>query len=171
MGRRKKLPQISVTTVPNGYVLKIEGHRHEYMYFTPDKLLAGVMVHLGLKMTDQLSQQNIDDFIDGAINWHDTQKCIKEIQRLKASLSNALHKISGLARRLIDERRECISLRDDLSIIKEAAAPSIDNMLKELSDTILKKHKLQKPLTLDGLGITSEQITDEDDAETEDSDD
>ena len=39
MGRRKKLPKIDVRTLPNGYSLAIEGHRQEYMYYTPEALL------------------------------------------------------------------------------------------------------------------------------------
>ena len=38
MGRKKKLPKIEVRTVANGYTLAIEGHKQEYMYFSPEKL-------------------------------------------------------------------------------------------------------------------------------------
>jgi hypothetical protein len=47
MGRKKKkLPHIEVRTLANGYSLSIEGHKQEYMYFSPEKLMEGVMVHI-----------------------------------------------------------------------------------------------------------------------------
>ena len=138
MGRKKKLPKIEVHSVQNGYVLTFDGARHEFMYFTPEKLLEGFMMHIGLKMTDQLNMDNVKDFLTVVLEWHDAEKRIKEIDRLKTALSAMTSKRNGLARRLIDERRESISLRHDLSIIKEAAEPSIDNLLMELSAKILK---------------------------------
>ena len=154
-------------TVPNGYTMAIEGHRMEYMYYSPEQLLEGVMMHIGLKMTDQLNMDNVKDFLSVVLEWHDAEKRIKEIHNLKAQLRAMASKRNGLARRLIDERRECISLRNDLSIIKEAAQPSVDDMVKELSATILKKHREQKPLTMDSLGVTIDQITDDEPDEEE----
>ena len=44
MSRKKKLPKIEVRTLVNGYSLAIEGHKHEYMYFSPEKLMEGVEI-------------------------------------------------------------------------------------------------------------------------------
>ena len=172
MGRRKKLPKIEVHSVANGYVLTIEGHRQEYMYFTPEKLLEGFMMHIGLKMTDQLNMENVKDFLTIAIEWHDAEKRIKEIDRLKAALSAITSKRNGLARQMRDERARYISLYNDLTIIRDAAKPSTDDMLRELTETIMKRHREQKPITAASQSITSNDvITDDDEENREDSDD
>lgn len=86
----KKLPNIEVLTQPNGYSLKFDGMRQRgYFYFSPDTLLQGFMLHIGLGITDQLNTETMNDFIVTAMNWKDNEKCIKEIERLTASLKTA----------------------------------------------------------------------------------
>ena len=166
MGRKKKLPKIEVKTVQNGYVLTFDGARHEFMYFTPEKLLEGFMMHIGLKMTEQLNMENVTDFLATAINWSDAEKRIKEIDRLKSALSAMTSKRNGLARQMRDERARYISLYNDLTIIRDAAKPSTDYMLKELTDTICKRHRDMPQLMIERLGVDSDDMaTDEDDDE------
>ena len=166
MGRKKKLPKIEVNTVQNGYVLTFDGARHEFMYFTPEKLLEGFMMHIGLKMTEQLNMENVTDFLATAINWSDAEKRIKEIDRLKSALSAMTSKRNGLARQMRDERARYISLYNDLTIIRDAAKPSTDDMLKELTDTICKRHRDMPQLTIERLGVDSDDMAnDEDDDE------
>lgn len=151
----------------NGYVLMFDGARHEFMYFTPEKLLEGFMMHIGLNMTDQLNMDNVKDFLTTAIEWHDAEKRIKEIDRLKAALSAMTSKRNGLARQMRDERARYISLYNDMTIIRDAAKPSFDNMLKELSDTIVKRHRKMPELTYERLGVDSGDIIPDDDDEDE----
>ena len=54
---KSKLPKISVSTLPNGYSLKIDGQ--DYLYFNMMELLAGFMVHVGLQDTDYMDKGNI----------------------------------------------------------------------------------------------------------------
>ena len=54
---KSKLPKISVSTLPNGYSLKIDGQ--DYLYFNMMELLAGFMVHVGLQNTDYMDKGNI----------------------------------------------------------------------------------------------------------------
>ena len=168
MGRKKKLPRIEVHTLPNGYSLAIEGHKQEYMYFTPEKLLEGFMVHVGLKMTEQLSTETIKSFIDSALEWNNLKASHKELQKAKRDAERISAKFRNTAKRLIDERhrmlrlcklaQNCVtghhSLTDALAVLHARAHQ--DGMLKELS--------------LSDFGITSDQITDseeDDDEETE----
>ena len=97
MGRKKKLPHISVQTLPNGYSLSIEGHKHEYMYFSPEKLLEGVMVHVGLKMTEELSTDTIKSFIDSAIEFHNQKASHKELQKAQREMDKVNRKYRALA--------------------------------------------------------------------------
>ena len=161
MGRKKKLKRIEVHTLPNGYSLAIEGHKQEYMYFTPEKLLEGFMVHVGLKMTEQLSTDTIKSFIDSALEFHNMKAHHKELQKAKRDTERIGAKFRNTAKRLIDERhrmlrlcklaQNCVtghhSLTDALAALHARAHQ--DGMLKELS--------------LSDFGITSDQIVDEDD--------
>jgi len=164
MGRKKKLPHIEVRTVANGYTLAIEGHKQEYLYFSPEKLMEGVMVHVGLKMTEQLSPDTIKSFIDSALEWNNLKASHKELQKAKRETDRVNKLYRSLARRMIDERRrmlrlcrlakDCVtghhSLTDALAALHARA--HIDGQLKEF--------------TLKDFGITSDQIID-DDGETE----
>ena len=164
MGRKKKLPHIEVRTLPNGYSLAIEGHKQEYLYFSPEKLMEGVMVHVGLKMTEQLSPDTIKSFIDSALEWNNLKASHKELQKAKRETDRVNKLYRSLARRMIDERRrmlrlcrlakDCVtghhSLTDALAALHARA--HLDGQLKEF--------------TLKDFGITSDQIID-DDGETE----
>lgn len=164
MGRKKKLPKIEVRTVANGYTLAIEGHKQEYLYFSPEKLMEGVMVHVGLKMTEQLSPDTIKSFIDSALEWNNLKASHKELQKAKRETERVNKLYRSLARRMIDERRrmlrlcklakDCVtghhSLTDALAALHERA--HLDGQLKEF--------------TLKDFGISSDQIID-DDGETE----
>lgn len=56
MEKSKKL-KINVSTLPNGYCLKID--EQEYMYFNAMELLAGFMVHVGMQKTDYMDKGDI----------------------------------------------------------------------------------------------------------------
>ena len=164
MGRKKKLPKIEVRTVANGYTLTIEGHKQEYLYFSPEKLMEGVMVHVGLKMTDQLSAETISSFIDSALQWNDLKKSTSEINRLKALLKAQQVKYNGLARKMVKERDRLMLLIDRAKEV--TAGKSLTDNITRLNRTIANYGPL-KMLTYSELGVTSEMI--DDDEETADS--
>ena len=165
MGRKKKLPKIEVRTVANGYTLAIEGHKQEYLYFSPEKLMEGVMVHIGLKMTEQLSPDTIKSFIDSALEWNNLKASHKELQNAQRETERVNRLYRNLAKRLIDERqrmlrlcrlaKDCVtghhSLTDALAALHARA--HLDGQLKEF--------------TLKDFGITSADILPDDDEEEE----
>ena len=165
MGRKKKLPQIEVRTAPNGYSMAIEGHKQEYMYFSPEKLMEGVMVHIGLHMTEQLSPDMIKSFIDSALEWNNLKASHKELKKAQRETERISNMYRTVAKKLIDERhrmlrlcklaKNCVtghhSLTDALATLHARAHQ--DGMLKEFC--------------LSDFGITSDQITDIDDEETD----
>ena len=91
MKKKTKLPNISVVTLPNGYALTFDGMRQPkgYLYFTPEDLLKGFMIHIGCGKTDQLDMSNIDDFLDAVLAFKDKDDCIEEIQRLQSQVDIA----------------------------------------------------------------------------------
>ena len=167
MGRKKKLPRIEVHTLPNGYSLIIEGHKQEYMYFTPDKLLEGFMVHVGLKMTEQLSPETIKSFIDSALEWNNLKASHKELQKAKRDLARTDAKYRNAVKRLIDERRRMLRL---CRLAKDCTLGhhSLTDALAALHARVHNDGQL-KELSLKDFDIKSDQITDseEDDDETE----
>jgi hypothetical protein len=126
--------------------------------------MEGVMVHVGLKMTEQLSPDTIKSFIDSALEWNNLKASHKELQKAKRETDRVNKLYRSLARRMIDERRrmlrlcrlakDCVtghhSLTDALAALHARA--HLDGQLKEF--------------TLKDFGITSDQIID-DDGETE----
>ena len=167
MGRKKKLPHISVQTLPNGYSLSIEGHRHEYMYFSPEKLLEGIMVHVGLKMTEQLSTDTIKSFIESALEWNNQKAIRKELQKAQREMDRVNSKYRAVANRLIKERHRMLRL---CKLAKECVtgSHSLTDALAALHARVHNDGQL-KELSLADFGITSDQILDdeEDDDETE----
>ena len=164
MGRKKKLPHIEVRTVANGYSLAIEGHRQEYMYFSPEKLMEGVMVHIGLHMTDQLSPETIKSFIDSALEWNNIKTSHKEITRLNAEVERLSKLHRGVCKRLIEERNRMLHLCE-LANECTLGHHSLTDSLARLH-TQVHKDRYLKRFTLKDFGIKSKHIID--DGEEED---
>ena len=165
MGRKKKLPHISVKTLPNGYALSIEGHRHEYMYFSPEKLLEGIMVHVGLKMTEELSTDTIKSFIESALEWNNQKAIRKELQKAQREMDRVNSKYRAVANRLIKERHRMLRL---CKLAKECVTGthSLTDALAALHARVHNDGQL-KEFSLADFGITSDQILDDEDDEDE----
>ena len=130
---------IKVTTLPNGYSLDIEG-QIGWLYFTPEKLLEGFMLHVGLEMTEQLDTSTMQDFIVTAINWKDNKLCVKEIKRLTTDLKQAQIRFNAMAEKYVAERRRYRLLFDCITgMIDEISEKS---PRKRLADMIKKHRKL-----------------------------
>ena len=165
MGRKKELPRIEVHTLPNGYSLSIEGHRHEYMYFSPEKLLEGVMVHVGLKMTEELSTDTIKSFIDSAIEFHNQKASHKELQKAQREMDKVNRKYRALANKMIKERHRMLRLCN-LAKACVTGHHSLTDALAALHARVHNDGQL-KELTLADFGITSDQILDDEEDEDE----
>lgn len=163
MGRHKKLPKIEVRTVPNGYSMAIDGHRQEYMYYTPEALLKGVMMHVGLKMTEELSKENIDAFLESAIQLDSLKICNKEITKLKREVYDANKNHRSIAKRLVEERARTLQI---VELARNCATGkhSLTDALAKLHAYVHRLGQLKR-LKLSDLGIKSYDITDDDDEE------
>lgn len=166
--KKKELKNITVQTLPNGYSLTFDGMKQSqgYMYFNEEKLLEGFMLHIGLHMTDQLSTETMQDFIVAAMNWNDNEKCVKEIEKLNLNLRLMTQKRNGMAKRLTDERDQFIKLRNAIEEFGKAKLKDHpDRRLIADLDKLLKEFKQRPKLTLNSLGIKSEDIIAEDQPE------
>lgn len=166
---KRGITMIKVETLPNGYSLKFDGMTQKggYMYFTPEKLLEGFMLHIGLEMTDMLDTDTMQDFIVTAMNWRDNKKCVKEIEKLTLELRKMTGRRASLARQLILERNRYIAIMEDVSSAIVELKDHPDKNIKKRLEKILSGKKKPMPLTLRGLGVKDEDFieeeTDEDD--------
>ena len=157
--RRKKLPKIEVRTAPNGYQLSIEGHKQEYMYFSPEKLMEGVMVHVGLHMTEQLSPGTIKSFIDSALEWNNLKASHKELQKAKREIESITKMYRSVVIKLIKERHRVLRLCK-LAKACVTGHHSLTDALAALHARVHQDMQL-KELSLKDFGITSDAIIDE----------
>ena len=163
--RKKKLPKIEVRTTPNGYQLSIEGHKQEYMYFSPEKLMEGVMVHIGLHMTEQLSPDMIKSFIDSALEWNNLKASHKELQKAKRETESITKMYRNTVKRLINERHRVLRLCK-LAKACVTGHHSLTDALVTLDARVHQDMQL-KELSLKDFGITSEQIIEDNETEEE----
>jgi hypothetical protein len=163
--RRKKLPKIEVRTTPNGYSMTVEGHKQEYMYFSPEKLMEGVMVHVGLHMTEQLSPDMIKSFIDSALEWNNLKASHKELQKAKRETERITKMYRHTVKRLIDERHRMLRLCN-LAKACTIGHHSLTESLQALHARVHNDGQL-KELSLSDFGITSDQILDDEEDEDE----
>ena len=166
---KREITMIKVETLPNGYSLEFDGMSKKggYMYFSPEKLLKGFMLHIGLEMTDQLNTETMDDFIVAAINWKDNKECVKEIERLTRELRLMTGKRASLARRLILERNRHIALCDAIGSLLKETKDNPEKDLRKALEKMMKEKKSMFPLTLQSLGV-GENDDIEDDEEVDD---
>jgi hypothetical protein len=150
---RQKRPRIEVHTLPNGYDLKFDGmgNSEGYMYYSPDELLKGFMVHIGMHMTEQLNTDTIDDFIEAAIRWSDTKKSIEEIKRLKIEINKVIGRRNSMAMRLYKERQRFV----DLVVATQKLAEETKNVkgISKQIATLVHDYKKTQPFTMKELGL------------------
>ena len=167
MKKKTNLPNISVVTLPNGYALTFDGMRQTkgYLYFTPEDLLKGFMIHIGCGKTDQLDMSNIDDFLDAVLAFKDKDDCIEEIQRLKSQVDIAERRRNYMAKRLIFSRGQLVELVKEIDRLafEYKNLPSVSTELRKA----IKKFSATKPITLKELGVSSDDIKDLEADETE----
>lgn len=151
--------------MPIGYQLSIEGHKNDYLYFSPEALMKGIMMHIGLKMTEELSKDNIEAFLESTIQWDSLKLCNKEIAKLKREVTDIKKNHRGRAKRLVDERArtlQIVELARNCAIGKH----SLTDALAKLHAYVHRLGQLKR-LKLSDLGIKSYDITDEDYEEEE----
>lgn len=81
---KKQLTKVSVQTLPNGYLLNVEGNG--YMYFTLQELLEGFFVHVGLNKLDWLDRDTITELLTACATWPKEGDAIQQAARLTAQV-------------------------------------------------------------------------------------
>lgn len=136
-----KLPRIEVKMLPNGYGLEFEGMKGDgYLYFSPEKLLEGFMMHIGLGITDQLNTETMQDFLVTAMNWRDNEKCIKEIKTLQDKIMVLERRVESFEKNLRVERNNNAFLRENIADLAKKSKRGED-ISKELNSLLNTKKR------------------------------
>ena len=96
--------KIVVKTRPNGYEMSIDGK--EYMYFNHQKLMMGMLIHLGLERENYMSVEDIDNLMEAIMDGSLPKELFKENRLLRAELAirekelQEYYKIKALFREL-----------------------------------------------------------------------
>ena len=165
MTRKRNLPLIEVETLPNGYALRCEGgEKLGYMYFTPEELLDGFLLRVGLEMTGQFDTQKIKEFVQTAMNWRENKDCVKEIRQGSKRMEILRARCARIARQLIIERNHYIELFDALEkMIKELKGYPDKDIVERLK--VVKGSRKVGELTMDRLGVEDVAVPDDEEEE------
>ena len=143
----KKLQELHVSMLPNGYDVKIG--KKSMLYFNEQELLEGLFVHIGLKIDDYINKQTIRDMMTACATYPDGTKAIEEIARLEGIIKELRANINTLQvntrwhNEQIKHKEEVnVKLREELKQLKREHPKRVrskENTLANVCQTM--KHK------------------------------
>lgn len=102
----KKILNVKVTTIPNGYTLDVE--KEKYMYHSLKDLLEGFMYHVGLGELGYTDTQSISEFITAAVVYRADDKKIAKKMKLLTDEKNRLQSTCDGHKRTIKRLKEIL---------------------------------------------------------------
>lgn len=87
---KNNLERITLSTLPNGYQLKMGGK--EYMYFNMMELLAGLMIHIGMQNPDYMDKGNILSMLFQVMIGHEWEENINSLRNRIGDMEDKLSK-------------------------------------------------------------------------------
>lgn len=143
MTKKAKRPNIFLTTVPNGYVLKVDGQ--EYMAFDVENMLAQVFTHIALHEKDYLEANFVKSLFEVALAYPDHKDAYNALADEKATVKDQQKQICRLYKRLNDmslEKDELEKKYDDALLQVEKYA----NRTKDLARSLVRRDEVIKGL-------------------------
>ncbi len=148
MTTKSKNPSIHVETIPNGYIMSVDGC--EYMFHNPTKLLAGVFYHVGLQKLDYIDSDHIESIMEAIMSWPTIKDAAISQANSRAQMKSMRHELQitqqHLARtsdsrlRLISENKELIE-KLDLAQKRLIANSEINARLDEVKNELEKQRR------------------------------
>lgn len=133
---KSKLDKISVSTLPNGYGLKV-GDK-DYMYFNKMDLLAGFMVHIGLQETDYMENGNILTMLFQVMIGQEWEKNIIAMRSRIKDMEDNLN-------RTLAHLEQTASTGDRI----EPRINELDDAIRSLSDNLYKQKEENRKALMD----------------------
>lgn len=90
--------KIKVSTHANGYSLAID--KEEFMYYTPESLLAGFVIRLGLERLNAMTAREIGNLMNAATQGSLPRQLQKEVDTLNAQVKEQKKLIAQLRREI-----------------------------------------------------------------------
>ena len=90
--------KIKVATHANGYSLAID--KEEFMYYTPESLLAGFAIRLGLERLNAMTAREIGNLMNAATKGSLPKQLQKEVDALNVQVKDQKKLIAELRREL-----------------------------------------------------------------------
>ena len=159
---KKARPSIDVRTVPNGYTLTVD--KGNYMYFTPEELLMGFMMHVGCGVTTELDKDKLPSIVAAIVAYPTQQELVQRVAELERQIEELGRKPKTAIKKAKDDDDRVTDHHDD----KKPATPAKKGRpsKKEPKPAQLSAEEIsfraqlyQKLITpLEELGLTAEAI-------------
>lgn len=133
---KSKKQKINISTLPNGYSLKID--EQEYMYFNVMELLAGFMVHIGLQESDYMDKGDILTMLFQTMVGHEWEHTI-------TSLNSRVKDLEDRLGRTISHLEQTAKTGDRI----EPRINELDEAIKSLQDNLEKQKKENRQSLMD----------------------
>lgn len=157
---KKARPSIDVRTVPNGYTLKVD--KGNYMYFTPEELLMGFMMHVGCGVTTELDTDKLPSIVAAMVAYPTQKELVERVAELERQIEDLGRKPKTAIKKAKDDDDGATDHPDN----KKPATPAKQGRpskkqpqplsAEEISFRAQLYQKLSTPL--DKLGLTAEAI-------------
>lgn len=153
-----KKPKIKIETLPNGYSLEIEGKG--YMYFNERELLTGILVHLGLREKEPMSDEELLTVLfDAMLGTEHAKKLAKirsDISKLESDYRIRVELLDKTYKRVKDYEDMADGLHDRLGKVRQevrdleadfkAGKPMAQEILKSISSLNTMTYKLKEEM-------------------------
>lgn len=115
------MKQINIMTHNNGYALTVGDAK--YMYFTEEKLVEGIFVHIALGIEDYMSQENIQSLITACATWPKEGDAIQAAATLMDENESLREKIMRLQKTIRDLKERIDRLTGEAKKHEKPEAP------------------------------------------------
>ena len=159
---KKTRPSIDVKTVPNGYTLTVD--KGNYMYFTPEELLMGFMMHVGCGVTTELDTDKLPSIVAAIVAYPTQQELVQRVAELERQIEDLGRKPKTAIKKAKDNDDRVTDHPDDKkpATATKKGRPSkkqphlIQLSAEEISFRAQLYQKLSTPL--EKLGLTAEAL-------------
>ena len=159
---KKARPSIEVKTVPNGYTLTVD--KGNYMYFTPEELLMGFMMHVGCGVTTELDTDKLPSIAAAMVAYPTQQELVQRVAELERQIEDLGRKPKTAIKKAKDDDDRATDHPNDKkpATATKQGRPSkkqphpIQLTAEEISFRAQLYQKLSTPL--EKLGLTAEAL-------------
>lgn len=118
--KKKKLPEISIQKVPNGYILK--AGESETLHYTVQQLVDGFMYHVGLDIAKYADRETISSLLTACSTWPKEGDAIMAVAKLEAECETLRRTRDSDTKTIRELREKNAKMYDELTTCKQRLA-------------------------------------------------